>query len=55
MESDPPATLSKIAKVLAEQKYRDMLVKASALDKSIETSGSHVYPSISERCFHSSI
>jgi type IV secretory pathway VirB4 component len=50
MESDPPATLSKIAKVLAEQKYRDMLVKAS-VDKSIEDFWFSVYPSYQRDAF----
>jgi type IV secretory pathway VirB4 component len=50
MESDPPAMLSKIAKVLAEQKYRDMLVKASA-DKSIEDFWFSVYPSYQRDAF----
>jgi type IV secretory pathway VirB4 component len=50
MESDPPATLSKIARVLAEQKYRDMLVKAS-VDKSIEDFWFSVYPSYQRDAF----
>jgi type IV secretory pathway VirB4 component len=50
MESDPPATLGKIAKVLAEQKYRDMLVKAS-VDKSIEDFWFSVYPSYQRDAF----
>jgi type IV secretory pathway VirB4 component len=50
MEADPPATLGKIAKVLAEQKYRDMLVKAS-VDKSIEDFWFSVYPSYQRDAF----
>jgi len=43
MESDPPVTLSKVAKVLADQRYREMLVK-STVDKSIEYFWFSIYP-----------
>jgi len=50
MESDPPVTLSKIAKVLTDQRYRDMLVKGSA-DKSIEYFWFSVYPNYARDAF----
>jgi len=50
MESDPPVTLSKIAKVLADQRYRDMLVKGSA-DKSIEYFWFSIYPNYARDAF----
>jgi type IV secretory pathway VirB4 component len=50
MEADIPVTLSKIAKVLADQRYRDMLVK-SALDKSIEYFWFNVYPNYAREAF----
>ncbi len=50
MASDPPVTLSKVAKVLADQRYRDMLVKGSA-DKSIEYFWFSVYPNYAREAF----
>jgi type IV secretory pathway VirB4 component len=50
MEADPPVTLSKIAKVLADQRYRDMLVKSS-VDKSIEYFWFNVYPNYAREAF----
>ncbi len=50
MESDPPATLSKVAKVLADQRYREMLVKGS-VDKSIEYFWFSVYPNYARDAF----
>jgi type IV secretory pathway VirB4 component len=50
MEADIPVTLSKIAKVLADQRYRDMLVKSS-VDKSIEYFWFNVYPNYAREAF----
>ncbi|MEM4323814.1 MAG: ATP-binding protein, partial [Candidatus Nitrosocaldaceae archaeon] len=50
VESDPPCTLAKIAKVLADSKYRDMLVKGSA-DKDMEYFWYSVYPNYAREAF----
>ncbi|MEM2923968.1 MAG: ATP-binding protein, partial [Candidatus Nitrosocaldus sp.] len=50
VESDPPCTLAKIAKVLADSKYRDMLVKGS-VDKDMEYFWYSVYPNYAREAF----
>ena len=50
MESDSPCTLTKIARVLADNKYRDMLVKGS-VDKDYEYFWYSVYPNYAREAF----
>lgn len=50
IECDPPCTLGKIAKVLADNKYRDMLVKGSG-DKEVEYFWYSVYPNYAREAF----
>lgn len=50
MECDPPCTLSKIVRVLADNKYRDMLVKGS-VDKDYEYFWYSVYPNYAREAF----
>ena len=50
MECDPPCTLSKIARVLADNKHRDMLVK-SAVDKEVEYFWFNIYPNYAREAF----
>ncbi len=50
MEADPPCTLSKIARVLADIKYREMLIRGSA-DRLIELFWHSVYPNYVREAF----
>ncbi|GIU72587.1 MAG: hypothetical protein KatS3mg003_2066 [Candidatus Nitrosocaldaceae archaeon] len=50
IEADPPATLSKIAKVLSNKKYRDMLVKGSG-NYDISNYWYHIYPNYAIEAF----
>jgi DNA helicase HerA-like ATPase len=50
IEADPPATLSKIAKVLSNKKYRDMLVKGSG-NYDISNYWYHIYPNYAMEAF----
>lgn len=50
MECDPPCTLGKIAKVLVDSKYREMLVKGSG-DKEVEYFWYSVYPNYAKEAF----
>ena len=50
IESDPPCTLGKIAKVLADNRYRDMLVRGSG-SKDIEYYWNSIYPNYAREAF----
>ncbi len=50
IEADPPCTLSKIAKVLSNKRYRDMLIKGSG-SHDISNYWYHVYPNYAIEAF----
>ncbi len=50
VECDPPCILGKIARVLADNKYRDMLIKGSG-DKEVEYYWNSVYPNYAREAF----